>query len=365
MLRVLVAEDSATARALLVAILSDDPEIQVVGEARNGAEAVALTRKLRPDVVTMDIGMPLMDGFEATKEIMITVPTPIVIVTASQLAREVQTSMQALQAGALAVLGKPPGPGAPGHEEACRQLLANVKALAQVKVVRHWRHAQGNRRSPLAESRAEETPAAISYPPSAIPKVVAIATSTGGPAALHRLFAELPADFPLPLLVVQHIARGFTAGLADWLNKASGLRVKVAEEGEPLAPHTVYLAPEDRHLGVSSLFAVALSAAAPVGGFRPSGTFLFESAARACGAGTVAVILTGMGDDGVEGLRVVRKAGGCILAQDEKSCIIFGMPGSAIAAGLADVVLPLDALPSYLTELVHHESRKAPPRAGR
>jgi two-component system, chemotaxis family, protein-glutamate methylesterase/glutaminase len=367
MLRTIVAEDSATARSLLVAILSADPDIQVVGEAANGAEAVALTRRLRPDVVTMDITMPLMDGFEATREIMASVPTPIVIVTASGLAREVQTGLRALQAGALAVLPKPPGPGAAGFEEAARQLVANVKALSQVKVVRHWRNAGVRSQESGVRSQGSGVVSSSLTPDSRLltPELVVIATSTGGPAALHRLFAALPGDFPLPILVVQHIARGFTDGLADWLGKSTALRVKVAADGEPLAPHTVYLAPEDRHLGVSRRPAVVLSSVPPVGGFRPSGTFLFASAARSRGAGTVALILTGMGSDGVEGLAEVRRAGGHIVAQDEESSIIFGMPGAAVAAGLADVVLPLDAIPAHLMELVRHEFAKRPPRAGR
>jgi two-component system chemotaxis response regulator CheB len=179
-----------------------------------------------------------------------------------------------------------------------------------------------------------------------------VATSTGGPAALHRLLSDLPGDFAAPVLVVQHITHGFTAGLADWLNKVSALHVKVALDGEPLAANTVYLAPDDRHLGLGDRRTVSLSAAPAVGGFRPSGTFLFESAARVFGAAAVAVILTGMGEDGVAGLQAVRRAGGPVIAQDEKSCVIFGMPGAAVAAGLADLVLPLDAIAPRLVELV-------------
>lgn len=346
MIRVLVVEDSPTARALLVEILSSDPEVQVIGEARDGEEAVALTKKLRPDVVTMDIQMPRMNGFEATKEIMISTPTPIVIVTASLLARDVETSMHALRAGALAVLAKPGGPDSPEFEDHAKQLVAHVKAMSQVKVVRHWRMPGGPRKAPR-KGRADL--AALS---SAKGQVVAIATSTGGPAALHRLLAALPGQYPLPILVVQHITRGFSAGLADWLNKMTDLHVKLAEQGEPLAGHTVYLAPDDRHLGVTPARTVALSADAPVGGFRPSGTYLFESVARAFGPATVAVILTGMGDDGVEGLRAVRQAGGHIIAQDEASSVIFGMPGVAVAAGLPDLVLPLEDIPSRLLEVV-------------
>jgi two-component system chemotaxis response regulator CheB len=222
--------------------------------------------------------------------------------------------------------------------------------MSQVKVVRHWRSMH----TPSKATPSRKRPASGSSVPG---KVVAIATSTGGPAALYRLFSDLPGDFPAPILVVQHITRGFVAGLVDWLNKAAGVRVKLAERGEPLKPSTGYLAPDDFHLGVTAQGEVVLAADPPVGGFRPSGTYLFESAARAYGAAAVAVILTGMGEDGVEGLRAVRQAGGRILAQDEASSVIFGMPGAAVAAGLADQVLPLADIPSRLMEVVNYGSR--------
>lgn len=311
----------------------------VVGEASDGIEAVERTRKLRPDLVTMDVRMPRMDGFEATKEIMITAPTPILIVTSSVIVENVETSMHSLRAGALTVLAKPEGPGSPRFDEAAQQLITHVKALSQVKVVRHWRQI----------TRPEKgRPAAFS---NHRPQIIALAASTGGPAALHRILTTLPGAFPTPILVVQHITQGFCAGLADWLNKESSLHVKLAEEGETLAPHTVYLAPDDRHLGLANQKTLLLARSPPLGGFRPSGTFLFESAARIFGPATLAGILTGMGEDGVEGLRAVRQAGGRILAQDEKSSVIFGMPGAAIQAKLADEILPLDALAPRLVEL--------------
>jgi two-component system chemotaxis response regulator CheB len=183
-------------------------------------------------------------------------------------------------------------------------------------------------------------------------RVVAIAASTGGPAALHDLLENLPGDLPASVLIVQHIAHGFTAGLAAWLSLGTALRVKVAEEGEPLAPGTVYFAPEDRHLDVTAQGIVALSSAPPVGGFRPSGTSLFEAAARTFGASAVAVNLTGMGEDGVAELHAVRQAGGRVIAQDQASSAVFGMPGAAVAAGLADEVLPPDKIAARLVELV-------------
>jgi two-component system chemotaxis response regulator CheB len=341
-IRVLVAEDSPTARALLVAILESDPEIEVVGEASDGLEAVAQTNRLRPDLVTMDVHMPRLDGLAATKEIMITAPTPILIVTGSTKAREVADSMDLLRVGALDVLVKPPGPDAPGFSAAARNLVSMVKAMAHVKVVRHWRAP-----APAAPVASRPEP-----PARARVRIVAIATSTGGPPALQCLLSGLPRDFPAPIVVVQHITPGFTAGLAAWLSSVGPLRVKVAEQGEIAAPSIVYLAPDNQHLGLAESGRLQLSTAPPIGGFRPSGTFLFEAVARVFGSSAVAIILTGMGDDGVRGLSAVRNAGGKVLAQDEKTSVIFGMPGAAIAEGLAHVVLPIDAIAPHLMKLI-------------
>lgn len=341
MFRVLVAEDSATARELLVEILRGDPEIDVVGEAKNGLEAVEMTKRLRPSVVTMDIQMPRMDGFEATRQIMVEAPTPIVIVSGISDVREVEVSMHALRLGALTVLAKPSGPDSSEFEEQSRRLVQAVKAMAQVKVVRRW--PEQHLLQPVHVPRVQ---------PVARPRVVAIAASTGGPAALAHILGDLPPDYALPVLVVQHIAKGFVNGFAAWLNTAgASLRVTVARDGEPLCPRTVYVAPDDRHLGVADELTIAVSDAAPVDGFRPSGTFLFDSLARTFGNAMVAVVLTGMGADGVAGLRAVRMAGGRVIAQDEKTSVVFGMPGAAIAAGLADVTMPLGAIANRLREL--------------
>jgi two-component system chemotaxis response regulator CheB len=345
MIRVLLVDDSATDRALLGEIFRRDADVLVVGEARDGVEAAALTQRLSPQVVVMDLHMPRMDGLTATKEIMTSSPTPIVIVTGSLRANETEAAMHALRAGALAVLRKPPGPAAADFEEAAKSFLTTIKSMAEVKVVRRWRSA-----APSAVPSRQGLPRPVEA--GFALRLVCVAASTGGPEALQHLFVELPGDFAAPILVVQHITPGFTAGLAAWLNSVCDLRVKIADNGEVLAAHTVYLAPDDRHLTVGRPGHILLSQAPPVGGFRPSATPLFESAARLYGPATAAVILTGMGDDGVEGLRAVHQAGGRIFAQDEKSCVVFGMPGAAVAEGLADLVLPPDAIAARLLHLV-------------
>jgi two-component system chemotaxis response regulator CheB len=341
-LRIVVAEDSPTARRLLVEILRADPALTVAGEAKDGVEAVELVQRLRPDLVTMDIQMPRMDGLDATRRIMTEVPTPVVVVS-TLVERDIQTSMAALRAGALAVLQKPVGPESPDFDAESRRLRDTLKAMAEVKVVRRW-----------PERTAPPSPPLVPVPTPVVqrPAVVALAASTGGPAALHRVLSELPADFPVPLLVVQHIALGFSQGFATWLGTAGPLPVKVAEDGETLLPGHVYLAPDDRHLGLYGEGRAEVSRGAPVHGFRPSATWLFRSVARAHGPRSLAVVLTGMGQDGLEGVRELREAGGYVLAQDEPSSVVYGMPGVVVGAGLAHEVVPLPSIAARLLQSV-------------
>jgi two-component system chemotaxis response regulator CheB len=357
-IRVLVAEDSPTARALLVAMLSADPEIQIVAEAKTGIEAVEMAERLRPDLVTMDVHMPELDGLQATERIMASAPCPILIVSSQARDADISLSLDATRAGALLVLPKPEGPLSARFEAEKRHLVSMVKALSLVKVVRR----RGNAERPSESSGKRSTPSenwAASKGTAARPRgaasLVAIGSSTGGPAALRDMILELPRDFRAPILVVQHIARGFVQGLARWLGSDAGLVVKVATDGEIARGGTMYIATDEKHLEVrkdgQGLFRIALTSSAPVGTFKPSVTRLFESAAEAAGDKLVAVIMTGMGDDGVEGLSAVKSHGGLVIAQDEASSVIYGMPREAVRAGVVDRVLPLADIAGCLIQL--------------
>jgi two-component system chemotaxis response regulator CheB len=338
---VLVADDSAVARRLLVHILDRDPALRVASEAADGAEAVRLAERVRPDVIVMDVLMPLLDGLQATRRIMQTRPTPIVLVSADFDARDMARSFQALQAGALTILGKPAGPRHPRFAEQAAALTTTVRLMADVKLVR--------RRTP-GPSPAGPPATTGPAPTAARPQVTiaAIAASTGGPAALATILGALPAGAPVPILVVQHIAAGFHQGLVNWLDGVSPLTVRLARDGQPLRAGEVLVAPPDAHLGVTGRGRVALSAGPPIGAHRPSGTHLFRSVAHTHGAGAVGVVLTGMGDDGAAGLRALKDAGGLILAQDETTSAVYGMPRQAVATGAVDQVLPLSQIAGAL-----------------
>ena len=355
MIRVLVVDDSATARALLVSILTAEPDIRVVGEATTGRDAVDMAGRLTPDLITMDVHMPVMDGLDATKQIMIQSPRPIIIVS-SAVRSDVELSLEAMRAGALMVMAKPEGPASPGFADERRQFVSMVRAMSQVKVVRrHGNVSPYTMNTPSARPAASPPTRGIGVGGARTIRLVAIGASTGGPAAIRTILADLPHDFAVPIFLVQHIARGFSAGLADWLEHDTPLRVKLAELGEPAVPGTVYIAPDDKHLGVQvdgrGDLRVLLDRSPPVGAFRPSASFLFHSAGDSLGAGVLAVILTGMGDDGVSGLRTLKARAGRVLAQDEATSVIYGMPREAVRAGVVDATLPLTAIARRLVEL--------------
>lgn len=345
MTRILIAEDSGVVSLLLKSIFESEPGMQVIGQARNGLEAVRMARELKPDLITMDIRMPVMDGFEATRLIMSSNPVPIVVISSNVDDEELRTTFRAIEEGALAVIEKPVGFGHPDFQAMRRDLVDTVRAMAEVKVFRH--------RAPTGPP-----PVAFAVAPAQrarAPEIVAIGCSTGGPQALNALLGGLPAGFPLPILVVQHMSKGFIGGLAAWLQGNARLSIKLAEDRQKLEPATVYIAPDDRHLlverGPDGLIA-RLSDAPLVSGFRPSATPMFNSVARTCTDRGVGVLLTGMGSDGAEGLLAMRRAGARTLVQDEASSVVYGMPSSALALAAVDQVVRLDQMPAYLRKLL-------------
>lgn len=331
-------------RRQLFDIIEDAPGIHVAGEAHDGDEVLPLVEKLRPDVISMDIRMPGMDGLEATRQIMNRCPTPVVVVS-GLVEREVDLSFQALEAGALAVVEKPGDPSAAAYPRKVRHLINTLSAMSKVHVVRRW--------EPSGDTEPLE-PAAPRVPAPEQLEIVAIGASAGGPSALSTLLRDLPADFPLPIVITQHILESFTAGLARWLEKSTVLPVRMAEDGLALRPGVVHLAPGGAHLSVvrhDNLLRAKLIRKMGDQRYQPSVNVLFESVAKACGAAAVGVLLTGMGDDGAAGLLALRQAGGKTYAQDEASSTVFGMPGAAIAVDAVERVLSLSNLATILANI--------------
>ena len=343
MIRVLIVEDSPVAREFLTYILTSDPAIQVVGTANNGVEALKSLEKNRPDVITMDIHMPLMDGFEATRRIMETIPTPIVIVSGSTGANEVSGTFRAIEAGALAVVRRPPGINHEEFEKDSRELIQTVKLMSEIKVVK--------RISRVYKALEAIRPAQPLQRTTGI-QAIAIGASTGGPLVLKDILSGLPRDFPVPVLIVQHIAKGFVEGFTEWLSGASQFPLSVASHGERLAPGHGYIAPDDFHMGLDYGLKIVLSGFAPKNSIRPSVSFLFRSMAQVLGPAAVGVLLTGMGRDGAEELKTMKDNGAITIAQNEESSVVYGMPGEAIKLGAAIYVLPPKSIAATLTDLV-------------
>ncbi len=343
--RVLIAEDSATIRYHLTMLINVTPGIKVIGEAKNGEEAVAMVAELNPDVVSMDINMPLMDGLEATRRIMETHPTPVVVVS-GLVEKDVELSMMAIEAGALAVVEKPPDRRDPHYEDKQRQLVRTLLAMANVSVVRRSSSRTDQLKKPITATLASRTQR---------PEIIVIGASAGGPSALNHILSQLPADLSVPVVIVQHMPPEFMNGLARWLGKNTRLRVTVALDNLPLHAGTVYLAPGSAHLAISrNHHGLVAKLEHEQGAYRhqPSVDVLFHSVAQVCGARAVGIILTGMGDDGASGLLALRQAGARTFAQDRHTATVFGMPGAALAYGAVEKEVALAELPSVMIKAV-------------
>ena len=349
MIKVLIAEDSPVVREFLVHILGSDPDIRIAGTANNGEEALDAVKRYRPDVITMDIHMPKMDGLEATRRIMETCPTPIVVVSGSSDPRENMTTFRAMEAGALAVLRRPAGIGHPDYEDNARELVQTVKLMAEVKVVRRWPQVRREPLLPSVRPVAGET---------ATVKVIAIGASTGGPPVLQTILAMLPRDLPVPVLIVQHMASGFITSFVEWLAQSSGLPVHVATHGEYLVSGHAYVAPDEFQMKIEHGGRIVLTSDEPESGLRPSVSYLFRSLAGVYGGGVVAGLLTGMGRDGAEELRQLREKGAVTFAQDKDSSVVHGMPGEAIRLDAATYILTPDKIAAVLTDLARNKNNK-------
>jgi two-component system, chemotaxis family, protein-glutamate methylesterase/glutaminase len=340
-LRVLVVHGSDTDRTALTRVLGTDPALKVVGAVADWSHGVRMAARLKPDVILMDFD-DAGHGLEANHRIMQEMPTPIVMVVAGPAHVQRERLAEALGSGAIALVQTPIANGF--SVEGRRELLNTVKNMASVKVVRRWskqRSSAWRARDDRSGARSERR----------APQLVAVGASTGGPPALRDLLATLPATFPVPVVVVQHMAAGFVGGLVQWLGPQCRLPVQLAQPGARLDRPEVHVAPTGQHLVVRR-GTLCLSDGPPVSGQRPSATVLFESVAEAYGAQSVGVLLTGMGEDGATGLRAMKRAGAITVAQDEASSVVFGMPGAALRLEAASYFLPPPAIAALLLELV-------------
>jgi two-component system chemotaxis response regulator CheB len=343
--RVLIVDDSAFMCKVLEKIFSADPQLQVAGHAKDGREAVALAESLKPDVITMDINMPHMDGLQATAQIMTTNPRPIVIVS-SESRDGASSTLKSLELGAIEFVAKPSGAIDLDMQSVREELLRKVKTAAKVRVVR-----TASRLAATLQSASPPRPAAVHAPPtSSLPAnaeqrfpVVVLAASTGGPATVMRLAPGFTKEFPGAVILVQHMPASFTTQYATQLAEFTEIRVKEAENGETLEPGTLYICPGGQHLKVNPLGRVQLDGASGrINGYLPNMDVTMESVAAFAGSLSIAAVLTGMGADGALGAKAIKQAGGLVIAQDEASSVIFGMPAEAIKLHVVDHVLAID-----------------------
>lgn len=344
MIKILIAEDSPTDCAILKHLFESEEDMTVVGCATNGKEAVEMVEKLKPDIITMDIKMPIMDGYQATEMIMSKFPTPIVVISSMVSDSDSDATFRSLEAGALTVLPKPIDIRSPAFQVDRRYMLDTIRSMVQIKVITR------RRLSSRVTTDGFKTSVHGDY------RLVAIGASVGGPQALRELISRLPSNFPLPIVVVQHMTTGFLEGFVKWLDTHVDLKVKYAENGEILKPGEVYFAPDHNHLEISAnnhSLQVSLNKGAAVAGFCPSITVLMQSVARNCGSHAIGVLMTGMGSDGADGMLALKKAGSHTVIQDQASCVVFGMARVAQSLGAVDKMIDLDKMAEYLIKVTN------------
>ncbi len=345
MIKILIAEDSLVMQQLLIHAISSDSIFKIVGVVDNGEEAIEATKELKPDVIAMDWQMPKLDGKQATRIIMETNPTPIVIVTGSLAAKDVTFSFSMIEAGALAIVKKPPSVDHPDYKKEVKELIQTLKLMSEVKLVR--RIAQVTKKYIPSESALEKT----IIEESAI-QIVTIGASTGGPLVLQKILYGLPKNLSVPLLIVQHISKGFTEGFVEWLKTTTNFPLHIASHGEHPIPGHGYIAPDNFHMGIENGPRIALSNHGLENGLRPSVAYLFRTAAQVFGSRAVGVLLTGMGRDGADELKLMKENGAITIVQDKESSVVHGMPGEAMKLNAATYILSPEDITLTLTALI-------------
>ncbi len=340
---VMIIEDCAPVRELLEHIVRSDDRLRVVASVKSAEEGLQVLNRAAPDVISMDIHLPGMDGVEATRRVMSERPTPVVVVSAGVGCDDFGVSMEAVRAGALAVVEKPVGLGHEAYAEIADSLADQLFSMSQVAVIRLRRRTESSSK-PTAKPPEREARPRRSY------RAVGIVASTGGPSALEEVLRGIGPGFPLPVFVVQHMAASFLPGFSQWLSRVSGISVQIGSAHAKPMPGEVYLAPGDRHL-VLERGEIQLESGAAVRAQIPSGDVLLDSLARELGAETIGVVLTGMGDDGARGLQSIRAAGGHTIAESATSAVVYGMPGAAVARGAVRDSLPREAIAPRLLSL--------------
>ncbi|HJV66572.1 MAG TPA: chemotaxis-specific protein-glutamate methyltransferase CheB [Geomonas sp.] len=337
-IRILIADDSLLVREVLSEIFENCPDTTVVGRACNGQEAVELTLALKPDLIILDLIMPVLDGLQAIEEIMAIAPTPVLVLSAAVDEREVDRAFAAIKRGALDVMEKPELNDAGSLQEFALTLLEKAKLLSGIRVIRHPRR----KTKPLFEERVETS--------GSTPNILAIGASTGGPKAVMSVLRSLPPNFPAAVFVVQHIAHGFAAGFASWLDRECSIKVRLGVDGARYLPGEAVVAPDGCHMTICD-GRIRLTDQAPVNCCRPSIDVFFSSLAQHPCEQVVSLLLSGMGKDGAQGLLQIKERGGTTLVQDEGSCAVFGMPKAAINLCAVDQVLPLERMPDTISQL--------------
>ena len=358
-IRVLIVDDSAFMRKVLQGIIAADPQLEVCGEARDGRDAVTQNEVLKPDVITMDINMPHMDGLQATEIIMSSNPRPILVVS-SESREGAEVTLKSLELGAIDFVAKPSGGIDLDMNSVKEELCRKLKMAAKVRVVRTATRSKVQQEiassaprvepasktfeQSLQENRSNGGGAPAQFRGNGKFPIIVVAASTGGPATLMKFAPDFPKDFPGAVVLVQHMPGSFTTQFSQQLAEISRIRVKEAEAGEIIVPNQLYICPGSHHMRISPTGRISLDDGPRIGGYRPCADLTMESAADYFGPMTIAVVLTGMGNDGSKGVQAVKNLGGHVIAQDEASAVIFGMPQEAIKTGAVDQTLPVEAI---------------------